>query len=56
MQAIESAIIIILDVNYEAIKYYTSAYSSKAFDPDYALYQRAICKGFDKDINGKFND
>lgn len=40
----------------EAIKYYTSAYSSKVFDPDYALYQRAICKGFDKDINGKFND
>jgi tetratricopeptide (TPR) repeat protein len=40
----------------EAINYYTASYASKSFDPDYALYQRAICKGLNKDINGKYND
>jgi len=40
----------------EAVKYYTASYSSKSFDPDYALYQRALCRGLDKDYNGKYND
>jgi tetratricopeptide (TPR) repeat protein len=40
----------------EAIKHYTASFSTKAFDPDYALYQRALCRGLDKDLNGKYND
>jgi len=40
----------------EAIKYYTASFASKNYDPDYALFQRAICRGLDKDYNGKFND
>ncbi len=40
----------------EAAKYYTNSYSLKSFDPDYALFQRAECKGLNKEYAQKVAD
>ena len=40
----------------EAAKFYTASYTLNSYDPDYALYQRAICRGLEKDLEGKNND
>jgi tetratricopeptide (TPR) repeat protein len=39
----------------EAMKYYAASISLNSFDPDYALYQQAICLGLEKDYAGKNN-
>jgi tetratricopeptide (TPR) repeat protein len=40
----------------EAVKYYTASIQLNSFDTDYALYQRAICLGLEKDYAGKNSD
>jgi tetratricopeptide (TPR) repeat protein len=40
----------------EAIKNYSSSITLNSFDPDYALYQRAICQGLEKNYAGKNSD
>ena len=40
----------------EAVKYYTNSYNSGSFDPDYALSQRAECKGLNKEYAQKVTD
>ncbi|MBN1926955.1 MAG: tetratricopeptide repeat protein [Prolixibacteraceae bacterium] len=40
----------------EAINYYTKSYTLNIFDPDYALYQRAICQGLLRNFNEKVTD
>jgi tetratricopeptide (TPR) repeat protein len=40
----------------EAINYYTQAYAQKKFDPDYALFQRAVCHGLMRNYNNKTDD
>lgn len=40
----------------EAMKYYTASISLNTFDADYALYQRAICFGLDKNYTAKSSD
>lgn len=38
-----------------AIQNYESAYNLKIYDPDYALYQLALCYGLNRDQNQKIN-
>jgi tetratricopeptide (TPR) repeat protein len=40
----------------EALKYYSASISLQGFDPDYALYQKAICLGLERDYSGKNSD
>ncbi len=40
----------------EAIKHYSNSYKLNEYDPDYALFQRAICHGLSKDYSNKIND
>jgi tetratricopeptide (TPR) repeat protein len=40
----------------EALKYYTTSISVNCFDADYALYQRALCLGLERNYTGKNND
>jgi len=37
----------------KALQYYQQSYTLKTFDPDYALYQIAFCKGLQRDYQGK---
>lgn len=40
----------------EALKYYSASISLNSFDTDYALYQKAICLGLDRNYTGKNTD
>ncbi len=40
----------------EAIKCYTNSFNLNTYDPDYALFQRAVCEGLNKDYVKKTED